>query len=489
MPLKYVFPVFLFSLFLALFMIAHIGSSYWLDELYSVTASNLDVFSMIGLLSGDVHPPLYQLLLTFWIWIFGDTPFATRTLSLFFSLLTLSIFLLEMRKRATTLATIVGLLFLATNETFLYYSLEARSYSLMLFLSTIVFFMTVKFHETRKLPLTLCVSIIALSLTHFFGTLFSLVSILSIWIREYSEQKKIITKGVIPLLVSLLPAMIWMSVFVVEGGLNYAGRNFWIQIESPLSTLSIQMNAPFPWLREVAMVPYYLGLTDIASTSILKALLKIGCFLIVAKMAFLVFKQGSRFSRLTVFFTAMIVAIPLIIDVHTPISTQKNYIILLIPIAIMFSLYAEAYKNNYRFYTLFFVSIVIACIDSTYYLYKFKVLPLEDWDSASNFMLSRLDCKGSDACYYFDPGNSGMSHFDLWNNLVFNYYIAKHDPSLALNRTTVLNSACSPTLITHDPEHLQKAIEFASLNSCTTRVFGPLVVVITGKALPGEPIR
>jgi uncharacterized membrane protein len=481
MWLKHLFPVYLFSLFLALAMTAYIGSSYWLDELYSVTASNLGVSEMITLIINDVHPPLYQLILTCWIRIFGDTPFATRALSLSFSLLALSIFFLEMRKHATAQATIVGLLFLVTNKTFLYYSLETRSYSLMLLLSTVVFFMTVKVHMTRKVHLNLCMSIMALSLTHFFGMLFSLISVFSIWFVQYSEQKKIIIRDITLLFLSLTPATAWMLTFIVEGGLDNAGGTFWIQVDSPLSTLSIQMSAPFPWLREVAMLPYYLDFENIAGTSILKAVLKIGCFLIMAKMAFVILKEGSTLSRLAVFFTAMIVLVPLIIDIHTPVSTPKNYIILLVPVAVIFSIYAQARKSRYLFYIAFFTSTVVAFSDSAYHLYKHKFLPLEDWDSASKYMLSDLMCNGRDACYYFDPENAETGDFKLWNKLVFNYYIAKLDSSLALSPTTALRPDCSPTLIAHDPNQLKKALEFASLHGCTTKVFSPLVVVIAGK--------
>ena len=40
--------------------------SYWLDELYSVTASNENFSSLHRIILHDLHPPLYQLLLKGW---------------------------------------------------------------------------------------------------------------------------------------------------------------------------------------------------------------------------------------------------------------------------------------------------------------------------------------------------------------------------------------------------------------------------------------
>lgn len=42
--------------------------SYWWDELYSVTASSLPMEEMFSkFIMKDVHPPLYQIILSFWI--------------------------------------------------------------------------------------------------------------------------------------------------------------------------------------------------------------------------------------------------------------------------------------------------------------------------------------------------------------------------------------------------------------------------------------
>jgi len=56
----------------------------WFDEVYSVRIVRLSVGQIIRLTSGDVHPPLYYLLLHFWTKCFGESESAVRMLSVLF---------------------------------------------------------------------------------------------------------------------------------------------------------------------------------------------------------------------------------------------------------------------------------------------------------------------------------------------------------------------------------------------------------------------
>ena len=72
-----------------------IFQSYWFDELFSTYVSNPEnsLSTVISKTLSDVHPPLYQVLLWFWYYIFGYTDWAGRAFSAFFgSLGVLSIY-------------------------------------------------------------------------------------------------------------------------------------------------------------------------------------------------------------------------------------------------------------------------------------------------------------------------------------------------------------------------------------------------------------
>lgn len=71
------------ALFLAFYGAA---KSLWLDEAYSVLVAKQSFSEMLVSLENDAHPPLYYLLLSVWIKIFGDGEITLRSLSALFYL-------------------------------------------------------------------------------------------------------------------------------------------------------------------------------------------------------------------------------------------------------------------------------------------------------------------------------------------------------------------------------------------------------------------
>jgi mannosyltransferase len=60
-----------------------------LDESISWNLTTRSVSRLIAWTAADVHPPLYYLLLKGWLWIFGDSLAALRSLSVISSLIAL----------------------------------------------------------------------------------------------------------------------------------------------------------------------------------------------------------------------------------------------------------------------------------------------------------------------------------------------------------------------------------------------------------------
>ena len=64
----------------------------WLDETFSVWLANQGVGDMLQwIVKIDQHPPLYYLLLHYWVALYGDTPYAARLLSVLFGTATIPI--------------------------------------------------------------------------------------------------------------------------------------------------------------------------------------------------------------------------------------------------------------------------------------------------------------------------------------------------------------------------------------------------------------
>jgi uncharacterized membrane protein len=126
--------------FLARWLLAD-RNSYWLDELYSVAIYgvwNDSVGAALDRLADtSVHPPMYQAVLYGWMRVFGDSEWATRTLSnLYITLGTLFLYLLVRptlsRQVALWSAVVFALMFAPV-----FHALETRSYAQTMFLTAL----------------------------------------------------------------------------------------------------------------------------------------------------------------------------------------------------------------------------------------------------------------------------------------------------------------------------------------------------------------
>lgn len=110
--------------------------SLWLDESTSLQFAKHD---LIGCIFSEVNnPPLYSLLLKFWIYLFGyDSDAIIRYLSAIFGVLTLIPFWNFAKKILPSTYALLALIFFSFNPYHLYFSQEARAYSLLIFLTVV----------------------------------------------------------------------------------------------------------------------------------------------------------------------------------------------------------------------------------------------------------------------------------------------------------------------------------------------------------------
>ncbi len=194
----YFFGVFLFALLIRL---VGITQSLWLDE--AVTAK---VVRMIPLFQipvqfspGDFHPPLYYMILSVWTRVFGYGEPSLRFPSILFSLITGYVIYLIARGRFSKKVGQYAVIFFLFNPLIVYYSQEARMYSLATLFTTcslLFFFRLQKKYSLLNVFLFLLFS--CLNLYTFYGTIF-IVGILFIYfLKEIKNKKKSTT--LLPLL-------------------------------------------------------------------------------------------------------------------------------------------------------------------------------------------------------------------------------------------------------------------------------------------------
>lgn len=106
----------------------------WLDETFSVWLANQSVPEMMQwIIKIDQHPPVYYLLLHYWIANYGDTPYYVRLLSALFGTLTIPIIYLIGKRISSVQIGLAAAVFMCFSTFNIYYAQEARMYTLLMF--------------------------------------------------------------------------------------------------------------------------------------------------------------------------------------------------------------------------------------------------------------------------------------------------------------------------------------------------------------------
>lgn len=392
--------------------------SFWLDELISVTTSQLDPSEMFVAILEDVHPPLYQLLLWIWIRILGDSEFAIRALSLGFSLLSL-VYLAVWAKKFNVITRIGILTFFSSSFLFAYYAQEARSYAMLLLLSTIITTRFLDFDSKQtKLTKIAAISLMA-SLTHYFGLLLSAVILAWLFLDNRKNLPRLMRIAVISMVL-----LIWPIIQYHYGDIgSKTGGNFWIKVEGPLGTLSVIREALWPTQPLTSMG----GLAKFASIPITFAALALLLLFLVLWLkkndgGFEIHK--NHFARLA-FLIGGVTILTTLIDMHTPISTIRNYIILLPASAIFFGLVVSWL---YRFpgmpviCALFLLASGAMRLSGSYNaMTNNKWCARENWKEASAYLIHNSNEYFN---YYYLPFNESESEYPTLQR-VYNFYVKK----------------------------------------------------------------
>lgn len=128
-------PAFLFLVNWGLKIIHLDTYAIWYDECFSIFHGQLEFDKIKDVSKWDTNPPLFNYVLHIWMEVFGISPFAARSMSVFFSALGAVVLWNFCKKHLTTQTAIfASLLYLSSNELY-FYAHEARGFSLIIFLT------------------------------------------------------------------------------------------------------------------------------------------------------------------------------------------------------------------------------------------------------------------------------------------------------------------------------------------------------------------
>ncbi|HEX2935418.1 MAG TPA: glycosyltransferase family 39 protein [Bacteroidales bacterium] len=141
------------------------------DEPFSIFISQMNVPSIIKVLSEGNNPPLFEIILHYWTKLFGISPVSVRFLPCIFSCLTaVVIYKIGLNFFRLRIAILSVLLFTLSNYQ-MYFSHETRVYSLLLLLSTLSFYayMSILKYEAFKYRIIHIASLILIPYAHYLG--------------------------------------------------------------------------------------------------------------------------------------------------------------------------------------------------------------------------------------------------------------------------------------------------------------------------------
>ena len=108
--------------------------SLWYDEAFSAYLAHFDLATITARTAADIQPPFYYYLLNVWIALAGECEFALRFLSLFFGVLTIPLLYVTAQRLFNRAAARIAMLLATISPLYVWYSQEARMYTLITFL-------------------------------------------------------------------------------------------------------------------------------------------------------------------------------------------------------------------------------------------------------------------------------------------------------------------------------------------------------------------
>lgn len=294
--------------------IVYLTQSLWRDEAFSYVFAKHSLADIIRLAPEDFNPPLYYLLLHFWMKFFGNTEVVIRSMSFIFHLLTCYLIFKFVSKVINQKVAIFALLLMFFNPMLLYFSFEARMYSMLAFLSAASMY----FYYFKKWRWWFVFSLMGIY-THLFFWFIILV--------QFICRGKSYLLNITALMLLYIP---WIPVVLTS--ILKGSKGFWINridIQLVLSSIgniftSYEGTPGGQW-----------GKTALVSLAI------------ILLIVFVLKKKRENFEKLSVVWIFVPLVIIILISLWKPLFVNRYLIFLVIPMVFILARVIEEAKKLY----------------------------------------------------------------------------------------------------------------------------------------------
>ena len=225
----------LIILFVGFFVrVYHLGTpSLGMDEGYSVKLAQMSLSQLVAETSADVHPPLYYILLHYWIPFLGSSEFSVRFMSVIFAVLAI----LMIYKVGTLIydkdVGLLSALILAFSIYHIHYSQEARMYSQAVLFTLVSMFYMIKHKREGKLIFAggYIISAVCLIYSHVYGWFILAaqnIYMLTRFLLDRNESKPMITNWFFLQFATVIAFIPWISALMSQ--IIRVHNGYWIPI-------------------------------------------------------------------------------------------------------------------------------------------------------------------------------------------------------------------------------------------------------------------
>ena len=220
--------IFLVGLALRLYGLG--SESLWWDEVYAIsTMAQPGPLEIIRLSSTDNNPPLFYLILHYWMLFAGDSAFSVRLPSAIAGALAIPVMYGIGRLLFDRGAGLLAAFILALSAYNVRYAQEARGYSLMVLLTLLSFYFFVKLARggsSRYTSVGYVVCTALLIYAHFYGVFFVAAQVLYLLVSRENLRRWVLPGVALALL--YVPWVLLLAVNVLSPAGAWRGGTTWI---------------------------------------------------------------------------------------------------------------------------------------------------------------------------------------------------------------------------------------------------------------------